>query len=136
MTDNIQKFCNKYVEQLVDIISKSKYKEWLVIGQCLHDIDSNLFTCWIKYVKKCDQTKYENIWKSFTYKGYTLKYLRKLVKKMDPEKYKECKQKFLLNKDEPRKFQPIITESLREADAIIKELAYFKLIANLGPVIV
>ena len=47
----------QFISNLVDLISRTHKKDWLHVGQCLHDINENLFDCWIRYASNKDKTK-------------------------------------------------------------------------------
>jgi P4 family phage/plasmid primase-like protien len=82
---------------LVNILSKHRadnYEEWIELGFCLHNIDTNLLQTWIEFSKispKFQDGACEKLWKNFKNEGLTIASLYRWAKIDNPEKFKEIK---------------------------------------------
>jgi len=64
---------------------------WYQLGQCIFDIDSNLFDLWIKFGQKfrddCDISECALVWNRMEKTNYTMRTLRYFANKDDPVTY-------------------------------------------------
>lgn len=91
---NLDKDIN-VAHQLVSMLSDKRheiYAEWIELGFCLHNIDSNLLELWIEFSRRNSKFKdgeCEKLWSNFRDDGLTLKSLHRWAREDNPQVYSE-----------------------------------------------